>query len=279
MTTYYDLRDDPGKTQTMDAIESQPALSRSSPEPLYRQLAQQLEADIRRGRLKPGDRLESEGLLSDRFAVSRITVRQAVEELVRKQIIVRKQGKGTFVTQPAVKHDLRRLHGLLGSLFSQAEAASTKLLRYELRVPPRDIADVLALEPGTAALALDRLYLIGGRPVALAQAWLVPAVAALPRAKADLISTEDMMRETGIRVASSQVSIRAEAAGAAVGRLLRTSTRAPVLVLRRRAIGADGSVKEASRVWFRSDAYELMCTTENSGTENLFDIRNVEERL
>ena len=89
-------------------------------------------------------------LLSDRFAVSRITVRQAIEELVRKQIVVRKQGKGTFVTQPTVKHDLRRLHGLLGSLFSQADAASTKLLRYELATPPPDIAELLSLRRATA---------------------------------------------------------------------------------------------------------------------------------
>ena len=44
--------------------------------------------------------LESESLLSERFAISRITVRQAIDDLVRKQIVVRKQGKGTFVTQP-----------------------------------------------------------------------------------------------------------------------------------------------------------------------------------
>ena len=66
----------------------------------------------------------------------------------------------------------------------------------------------------------------------------------MPRAKADLISTEDMMRAAGIRIATSQVSIRAEAAGTAVGRLLDLPARAPVLVLRRNAIGADGIVKE-----------------------------------
>ena len=264
----------------MDAIRQRVPLRRSSPEPLYRQLAQPLEAEIRSGRLKHGDRLESESRLSDRFAISRITVRQAVEELVRKQIVVRKQGKGTFVTQPTVKHDLRRLHGLLASLFSQAEAASARLLRYELAPAPRDIAELLGLFPGQPALGLDRLYLIGGRPVALAQAWLVPEIAALPRAKADLVSTEDMMRAAGIRIATSQVSIRAEAAGATVGRLLKLSARTPVLVLRRKAIGVDGSVKEAGHVWFCSDAYELVCTTDNPGpAENFFDIRNVEARL
>ena len=267
------------ETMTVTGREAQ-TLSRSSPEPLYRQLAQHLEAAIRGGRLKPGDRLDSEGLLSERFAISRITVRQAIEELAGKQIVVRKQGKGTFVTQPAVKHDLRRLHGLLASLFSQAEAASTKLLRYELAAAPADIADLLMLRPGQRALRLDRVYQIGGRPIAYAEVWLAPEIAALSRAKADLISTEDMMRAAGIRIASSQVSIRAEAAGAPVGRLLKLSARTPVLVLRRKAIGADGSVKEASCVWFCSDAYEFVCATDSPGpAENLFDIRNVEERL
>jgi GntR family transcriptional regulator len=263
----------------MDGASQETSLSRSSPEPLYRQLAQHLEAAIRGGQLQPGDRLDSESLLSERFAVSRITVRQAVEELVRKQIVVRKQGKGTFVTQPVVRHDLRRLHGLLGSLFSQAEAASATLLSYELMPAPRDIADTLNLSAGEQAVRLDRLYQIGGRPAALAQAWLVPAVATLPRAQAELLSTEDLMRATGIEVASSQVSIRAEAAGIIVGRHLKLSARTPVLVLRREAIGADGRVKEAGRVWFRSDAYELVCTTGSPGPANLFDIRTVKESL
>jgi GntR family transcriptional regulator len=270
----------PARRKAMDATRQKMTLSRSSPEPLYRQLSQHLEAAIRSGQLQPGGRLDSESLLSERFAVSRITVRQAIEELVRKQIVVRKQGKGTFVTQPTVKHDLRRLHGLLGSLFSQAEAASTTLLRYELAPAPRDVADTLHLVAGQQALRLDRLYQIGGRPVVLAQAWLVPEVAALPRAKAELISTEDMMRAAGIQIASSQVSIRAEAAGATAGKLLKLSARTPVLLLRRQAIGSDGLVKEAGRVWFRSDAYELVCTTGSPGpADSLFDIRTVKERL
>lgn len=280
MTTYYDPRHAARKTVTRDAGLKKPSLSRSSPEPLYRQLAQHIEEAIRSGRLNPGDRLDSESVLSERFAVSRITVRLAIDDLVRKQIVLRKQGKGTFVTQPTVKHDLRKFHGLLGSLFSQAEAASAKLLRYELAPAPRDVAAILGLRPDQQALSLDRLYQIGGRPVALAQAWLVPEIAALPRAKAELISSEDMMRAAGMQIASSQVSIRAEAAGATAGRLLKLSARAPALVLRRRTIGADGRTKETGRVFFRSDAYELVCTTFSPGTsQGLFDIRTVEESL
>ena len=257
---------------------AQTVLSRSSPEPLYRQLAGHLENEIRSGRLKPGDRLESEGLLTRRFQVSRITLRQAVAELVRKQLLVRKQGKGTFVTAPAVRHDLRRSHGLLGSLFSQAPGASARLLRYELLVPPPETGAALGLGPERPALRLDRLYLISGRPVALAQAWLAPEVGTLARATAKLTSTEDMMRQVGIAIASSEVTMRAEAAGAVVGRALHISPRAPVLVLRRRTFGDDGAIKESGRVWFCSDAYEFVCPTRRPvGAAGLFDIRNVAE--
>ncbi len=261
------------------AEQSPAVLSRSSPEPLYRQLAGVLESAIRGGALKPGDRLDSESVLTTHYGVSRITLRQAVEALVRKQLLVRKQGKGTFVTAPAVRHDLKRLHGLLGSLFSQAEGASARLLRYELRVPPSDIAEVLGTRPRERTLFLERLYLIDSRPVAMTEAWLVPAVAALPRAKAELISTEDMMHAVGIRIASTEVSVRAEAAGAGLGRLLKLSPRAPVLGLRRRAMSADGAAMEVGRVWFCSDRYELFCSTQSVAvSEGLFDIRNVAER-
>jgi GntR family transcriptional regulator len=259
---------------------ARPVLSRSSPEPLYRQLANHLEGEIKGGRLKPGDRLASEGLLADRFQVSRITLRQAVAELVCKRLLVRKQGKGTFVTAPAVRHDLRRSHGLLGSLFSQARGASAQLLRYELRDPPAETAALLNLGPQRTGLRLDRLYLIDGRPVALAEAWLVPEVGALSRTTAKLMSTEDMMRQVGIAIASSEVTMRAEAAGAAVGRALDISARAAVLVLRRRTFGDDGAVKEVCRVWLCSDAYEFVCSAGPAvGAGSLFDIRNVGSRF
>src|SRR5262245_54738330 len=264
----------------MGARANRPAasLSRSSPEPLYRQLADLLEREIRGGALKPGDRLPSEGELAERYAVSRITLRQAVGALVRKQILVRKQGKGTFVTAPAVRHDLSRLHGLFGSLFSQAEAASARLLRYELSRPPADIADLLGLGSGTKALSFERLYLIDSRPVAVTDAWLAPEIASVPRAKAELISTEDMMHAAGIEIGSTQVAISATAAGARLGRLLKIPPRAAVLDLSRTVFGADGVAKQVGHIWFCSDRYQLVCSSQSvEAMEGLFGIRNVRE--
>lgn len=253
------------------------SLSRSSPEPLHRQLAALLEAAIRSGALKPGERLPSEGELAERYGVSRITLRQAVGALVRQQILVRKQGKGTFVTAPSVRHDLKRLHGLFGSLFSQAEDASAKILRYELRRPAADIAELLRLPADADAVSFQRLYLIETQPVAVTDGWLVPEVATVSRAKAELISTEDMMAAAGIRIVSTQVALRAVAAGARVGRLLKVSARTPVLELSRTAFGTDGAVKQTGRFWLCSDRYQLICSTPAGGAETLFDLRNVEQ--
>ncbi len=262
----------------MDDSTTPCVLSRSSPEPLYRQLALDLETAIRVGGIKPADRLPSEAELAARYRVSRITLRQAIDELVRKQLVVRKQGKGTFVTAPAVRHDLRRLHGLLGSLFAQSDGASTRLLRYGLQAPPADVTGLMQLPRGRKTLLLERLYQIDGRPVALAQAWLVPEVAALPRAKAGLISTEDMMREAGIRIASTELSIRAATAGAKAGRMLKLSARAPVLTLRRLAYGIDGVVKEVGRFWVCPEGYEFVCSTPVPDvTLSRFGFRNVEQ--
>jgi len=255
--------------------DRQKPLERAGPEPLYRQLAAQLKQSIREGQLKPGDRIDSEDLLSRRFAISRITVRQAIEELVRQHILVRRQGKGTFVTTPAVRHDLRRLHGLANSLFAQAPDASMSLLRYELRAAPAGIAEAMGLAAGAAALTLERLYLIGPRPVAYAEDWLVPEVAAIPRAQAGLTSTEDMMRRVGIAVARCEVAIRAELAGARIGRLLRRPARTPLLVLRRSAFGADDRVKETGRICFCSDSYEFVSAQDLRTADSLFDLRTI----
>lgn len=240
-------------------------LNRASPEPLYRQLASQLETAIRDGRLRPGERIESEEALTARYGVSRITLRQAVDDLVRKQLLVRKQGKGTFVTAPPVRHDLSRRHGLLASLFSQAENASARLVRYELAQPPADVAKAMRLKRGEPALAVDRLYMIGGKPVVLALGWLRQAAASIPRAKAELIATEDIMREAGLAVAASHVTLRAQAAGETIGKLLRVSARAPLLLLQRFTSAPDGVVNEFGRIYFCSENYEIVLSHHDAG--------------
>src|SRR6202035_931471 len=81
-------------------------LDRSSPVPLYFQVAQQIEQAIERGDLGPGMKLENEIELADRFGLSRPTMRRAIQELVSKGLLVRKQGVGTQVVHGQVKRSV-----------------------------------------------------------------------------------------------------------------------------------------------------------------------------
>lgn len=87
------------------------ALDKSSPIPLYYQLAELIRERIQSGELKPGDQLPSERDLSEQVAISRMTVRQAVAYLVREGTLVVKPGVGTFVAEPKLTYDALHLLG------------------------------------------------------------------------------------------------------------------------------------------------------------------------
>ncbi|MGW3729704.1 GntR family transcriptional regulator, partial [Streptomyces sp. NPDC000851] len=140
-------------------------LDRTSPVPLYHQLAQQLEAAIERGVLAPGDRLGNEIDLSVRLGLSRPTVRQAIQSLVDKGLLVRRRGVGTQVVHSQVKRPLK-----LSSLYDDLEAAgqspTTRVLRAESVPAPPDVAAALGVAEGGEVTVLERLRCTHGRPVA-----------------------------------------------------------------------------------------------------------------
>src|SRR3712207_3517099 len=84
-------------------------LDKTSPIPLYYQLAQRLRADIEAGTVKPGELLGTEKVIQDRYEVSRATVRKALDELTRSGQLVRITGKGTYVSTPPLTVDLPHL--------------------------------------------------------------------------------------------------------------------------------------------------------------------------
>ena len=92
-------------------------LIKTSERPLYKQLMQRLKNDITAGVYPAGERIPGEqALCAEVYGVSRVTVRKALEEIVREGLLVRRQGKGTFVAQEKIKRDLGAHHQLFGRL-------------------------------------------------------------------------------------------------------------------------------------------------------------------
>ena len=142
-----------------------PALDTGSPLPLYAQIAEHLERQIRDGELRVGDRLPSEHALAEVFRVGRPTVRQATESLVRAGKLQRRRGAGTFVCEPPVRVDLFSLGGTLRSFSREGIRLRTSFLKRPKRVRlPADAPSPLA---GQDVFTLSRLGRVDGEPVLL----------------------------------------------------------------------------------------------------------------
>ena len=128
-----------------DAVPLAVELDRSSPVPLYYQLAQAIEAAIRDGELAPGDRFENELALAKRLTLSRPTTRRAIQELVDKGLLVRKRGVGTQVVQNPV-HRRVELTSLFDDLARAGQEPTTELLDYRVGLADEEVAR--GAEPG-----------------------------------------------------------------------------------------------------------------------------------
>ncbi len=141
------------------------ALEHASPVPLYYQLERQLADRIASGTYSGG--LPGELELMSEFAVSRGTVRQALERLARRGLIVRQRGRGSFVAPIPFEYPVGRFYRLAHELSERGIAESSRLLGRATVRPPARVARRLGLAVGTRCLRLVRLRLAGDRPLLL----------------------------------------------------------------------------------------------------------------
>ena len=141
--------------------------------PLYQQLKEFLNEKIDSGEWQPGHRLPTEVQLSSEFGVSRVTVRQAMELLVRQGLVERKQGRGTFVGRPKVAHNLLSMF-TSGADIRRTTGQVPQLGLYELKqVEPSTVVQArLKLEPGERVYQLRRTLRAESEPLMLINSWL-----------------------------------------------------------------------------------------------------------
>ncbi len=144
----------------------------SSSEPLYLQIQQILIQEIRQGRYDADGRLPSERDLSERFNVSRMTARQALQALLRKGWAYTQAGKGTYVRRLSFRQDLARLSSFSEDMRAAGIEPSSKLIKAHLVPCTAEVASWLAVEPGSTVVELQRVRLANNQPVAIETCYL-----------------------------------------------------------------------------------------------------------
>jgi GntR family transcriptional regulator len=229
------------------------SLSRDSAEPLYLQIANRIAADISSGRLAPGAQVSSEAELMQMHGVSRITVRQALALLARNGQVVARSGKGTFVSRPAVHHDLDTLRGFQDALLRQGIEPRTELLEFSASGgrTDRSLPEGLNLP-----VRLRRLYRVDDQPFALVEAFLPAEAAGLGVTRARRLMVYDIVQQfLGLRIARADVVIRCAQPGPERARALGVPARTHVLLMERTSIATNGQPCEFMRIHIAPERY------------------------
>jgi GntR family transcriptional regulator len=204
--------------------------------PLYQQIKGLLMRSLQGGEWKPGEAIPSEMELAARFKVSQGTVRKAIDELATENLLVRRQGKGTFVATHAEAHTQYRFLRLQPD-DDAAVALRRRLLDCRRLRAPADVARALELKSGDSVLQIRRLLLQGEQPVVLDEIWL-PAAPFKGLTAERLIANRGPMyayfeSEYGVRMIRADEKIRAVAAAGEAAALLAVAPGTPLLSVER----------------------------------------------
>ena len=234
-------------------------VDRSSPVPLYFQLSQQLEAAIEHGALTPGSLLGNEIELAARLGLSRPTVRQAIQSLVDKGLLVRRRGVGTQVVHSQVKRPLE-----LSSLYDDLEAAgqrpATRVLVNTVVPATAEVAAALNIAEDSDVHRVERLRLAHREPMAHLCNFIPPGLLDLDTEQLEATGLYRMMRAVGITLHSARQTIGARAATAAEAERLAEPEGAPLLTMQRVTFDDTGRAVEYGTHTYRPSRYSFECS-------------------
>ena len=165
--------------------------------PKYRRIADFIREQIDDGALAVGDQVPTEARLCEQFGVSRITVVKALDRLVDEGLLVREQGRGTFVAQPLLAHEPSELLSFTESMWRRGKRPASQVLAKSSQVAASRLREQLRLGRGQKVWKLRRLMLADGDPIGVQTSWL--PTTRFPRLNehiADDVSLYEVLRES-----------------------------------------------------------------------------------
>ena len=232
------------------------SLDRTSPVPLYFQVATRLQQLIEDGELAVGSKLSNEVDLAERLGVSRPTMRAAIGYLVQRGLLVRRRGVGTQIVQRKVRRPVE-LTSLYDDLTSNGQRPHTSIRRLEVAVASDHVAAALGLLPDTRVTWFERIRYADGEPLAIMHNAVPVDVLTLTEELLEQHGLYELLRAAGRVPHTANQAIGARAATATEARLLGESRGAPVLTMARTAWDESGRAVEYGSHLYRASRYSF----------------------
>jgi GntR family transcriptional regulator len=227
--------------------------------PLYQQIKALMVRDLQAGVWGPGEAIPSEIDLAARFKVSQGTVRKAIDELAPENLLVRRQGKGTFVATHAEQTTQYRFLRLQPDVGVTEGGTQRRFIDCRRLRAPADVARSLGLRSGDAAIQIKRVLSLRGVPVVFDEIWL-PAAPFRGLTAEKLSSYRGPMyglfeSEYGVHMIRAEEKIRAVGADAQAAELLSVAPGTPLLSVERLSLSYGDKPVELRRGLYNTAAH------------------------
>jgi GntR family transcriptional regulator len=238
-------------------------LVRSEGIPIYVQIRESLRAEITGGILKRGEQLPSENELASKFSVSRMTIREGIEDLVDEGLLYRRHGVGTFVAYPHLERDHTRLTNFFDKAENEGFEFKVQLLTLDVIVATPKVARALDLPPGGKVIRVKTLRFANDVPVTVHDAHLPHTLfASLINENLEMQHLWTLFEKCGYKVKRAIQKLEAREATKDLARLMKIKEGAPVLFKERTVYAADGTPVEFTYCYNRGDMYSLTVALE-----------------
>lgn len=238
-------------------------IDKSSYIPLYIQVRDILKDLINNGKLNPGDQIPSENELSAQYNISRMTVRQASQELMREDLIVIRRGEGTFVNAASHTQMLLKLEGFSSEMAKLGYRNHSRVLDIQM-IEAFDSFELaysgLEKEPGDALVRIRRVRYVEETPFAIETSFLPLAIGQglmEPRMADDASIYNYIEKELHIRLSRADHVIQPGLADRDTANLLEISKGSPILKLHGTTFSMKNKPVEYLEGIYRGDKYEL----------------------
>lgn len=233
-------------------------IDKDAPLPLYHQVREALMTLITDGALQEGSLIPTEREIGEKLQVSRITVRRAIDELVREGYLVTQQGKGTFVARPKIKRRTTQMKSFSEQMLEEGHRPGSQLLSLRHEKATGHVASMLQIKTDDWIWVVERLRYADDEPICISLTYLnLPLEVVLTPAELQReTSLWAIMEKKGIRLKKSEATVQAIPAGEREAELLQIETGLPLLLVEGVVYTDDDAPVEYHQMFNRGDRYK-----------------------
>lgn len=236
-------------------------INKSSPIPIYYQLEEIIKDLIEKGELKPGDSLPAEREYAEQFEISRMTVRQALNELVNDGYLYRVKGKGTFVAErkPKIEQALQGLTSFTEDMKARGMKPGSQLLRFEIIQATSLIANQLGIQEYGPVYEMKRIRLADNEPMALETNYIsTNFIKGLTEKIVNQSLYSYIEKQLNLKIDYASQVIESSVANDLEAEYLNILPGAPIMLIQRNTFLKDGTPVEFVKSTYRADRYKFM---------------------